>query len=87
MELATLTTRVGTIEKLGTGLGLLFLAALAWIFYNIYQPVKGLEKDAAVQTEILVDIRDDIRTLGDKLERVSEPERGPQAGQAQPVPR
>ncbi len=76
IEIAGLKAKVGTLEKWTGGLTLVFLGALAWIFYNIYQPMKDLQKDSAVQTTILQEIRDDIHTLTDKLDKKDEPETG-----------
>ncbi|HXD03325.1 MAG TPA: hypothetical protein VN627_08460, partial [Novosphingobium sp.] len=70
VTVARLETHLAWVKKGLGGLAVVSLGALAWIFYNIYQPMQVLVKDSAVQTQILAGMNDDISKIGDRLDRI-----------------
>jgi hypothetical protein len=86
VNIAKLQSDVDWLKKGMSGLALIGLAAVGWIFYNIYQPVQTLVKDSAVQTSILSGMKEDISAIKTTVQTQNDDTQGsPREGQTQSV--
>lgn len=64
-DIAEVKGHTGWHTRFIAGLAAVYMGAVGWIFYSIYEPMKDLRRDVAVQTEASNAIREDIREIRD----------------------